>query len=173
VAGVISTRFSTPLSHVNLRARAWGIPNATLKDAATRYAAMDGQFVRLEVRNQGHVLRPATEKELTAWKQAREAARTVLVPDADLTIRELRPLKAMRAVDSRLFGTKAANLGEIVQARLKGVNVPDGFGIPFELPRRGGAQALRHRAALGVLRSVRAGGRQRHLGGRAGDEEPL
>jgi hypothetical protein len=131
VAGVLSTRFSTPLSHVNLRARAWGIPNATLKDAATRYAALDGQFVRLEVRNQGHVLRPATEQELTAWKQAREAARKVLVPDADLTVRELRPLKAMRARDSRIFGTKASNLGEIVRARLKGVNVPDGFGIPF------------------------------------------
>jgi hypothetical protein len=131
VAGVLSTRFSTPLSHVNLRARAWGIPNATLKDAATRYAELDGQFVRLEVRNQDHVLRPATEQEHTAWKQAREAARKVLVPDADLTVRELRPLKAMRARDSRIFGTKASNLGEIVRARLKGVNVPDGFGIPF------------------------------------------
>lgn len=131
VAGVLSTRFSTPLSHVNLRARAWGIPNATLKDAATRYVSLDGQFVRLEVRNQSHVLRPATVQELSAWKQAREAARKVLVPEADLTVRELRPLKAMRARDSRLFGTKASNLGEIIQARLKGVFVPDGFGIPF------------------------------------------
>ncbi|KFE68224.1 PEP/pyruvate-binding domain-containing protein [Hyalangium minutum] len=131
VAGVLSTRFSTPLSHVNLRARAWGIPNATLKDAATRYVALDGQFVRLEVRNQSHVLRPATEQELTAWKQAREAARKVLVPEADLTVRELRSLNAMRARDARLFGTKASNLGEIIQARLKGVFVPDGFGIPF------------------------------------------
>ncbi|HYI02667.1 PEP/pyruvate-binding domain-containing protein, partial [Hyalangium sp.] len=131
VAGVLSTRFSTPLSHVNLRARAWGIPNATLKEAVTRYAALDGQFVRLEVRNQSHVLRPATEQELTAWKKAREAARKVLVPDADLTVRELRPLKRMRAQDARIFGTKASNLGEILQARPKGVHVPDGFGIPF------------------------------------------
>ncbi|HEX8700161.1 MAG TPA: PEP/pyruvate-binding domain-containing protein, partial [Myxococcaceae bacterium] len=131
VAGVLSTQFSTPLSHVNLRARAWGIPNATLKDAATRYASLDGQVVRLEVRGSTHALRPATEKEQTAWKQAREAARTVLVPAADLESRELRPLKRMRAKDARIYGTKAANLGEIVHARPKGVHVPDGFGIPF------------------------------------------
>ncbi|WP_224365610.1 PEP/pyruvate-binding domain-containing protein [Hyalangium versicolor] len=131
VAGVLSTRFSTPLSHVNLRARAWGIPNATLKDAATRYAEWNGQLVRLEVRNQSHVLRSATEQELNAWKQARESARKILVPEADLTVHELRPLEKMRAQDARLFGTKASNLGEIVQARLKGVFVPNGFGIPF------------------------------------------
>ncbi|MDY7226266.1 PEP/pyruvate-binding domain-containing protein [Hyalangium rubrum] len=131
VAGVLSTQFSTPLSHVNLRARAWGIPNATLKDAATRYAALDGQVVRLDVRGNTHVLRPATEKELATWKQAREAARTVLVPAADLTAHELRPLKRMRARDTRLYGTKAANLGEIIHAKLPGVHVPDGFGIPF------------------------------------------
>jgi hypothetical protein len=31
VTGVITTKFSTPLSHVNLRSSAWGIPNATIK----------------------------------------------------------------------------------------------------------------------------------------------
>lgn len=131
VAGVLSTQFSTPLSHVNLRARAWGIPNATLKDAATRYAALDGQTVRLEVRGSTHVLRVATEKEVAAWKKARESARKVLVPEANLDVRELRPLKRMRARDARIFGTKAANLGEILHARPQGVHVPDGFGIPF------------------------------------------
>jgi hypothetical protein len=131
VSGVLSTQFSTPLSHVNLRARAWGIPNATLKDAATRYAALDGQLVRLEVKGSTHSLRPATEKQIAAWRQAREAERKVLIPDADLTVRELRPLKKMRARDARIFGTKAANLGEILFARPKGVHVPDGFGIPF------------------------------------------
>ncbi|WP_233261287.1 PEP/pyruvate-binding domain-containing protein [Vitiosangium sp. GDMCC 1.1324] len=131
VAGVLSTQFSTPLSHVNLRARAWGIPNATLKDAATRYAALDGQLVRLEVRGQSHVLRPATVREIAAWRQARESARTVIIPDAELEVRELRPLKRMSALDARIFGTKASNLGEILQARPKGVQVPDGFGIPF------------------------------------------
>ncbi len=131
VAGVLSTQFSTPLSHVNLRARAWGIPNATLKDAATRYAPLDGQVVRLEVKGSTHVLRAATEKEIATWKQVRESARKVLVPGADLNVRELRSIKRMRARDARIFGTKAANLGEIIQARPKGVHIPDGFGIPF------------------------------------------
>lgn len=131
VAGVLSTKFSTPLSHVNLRARAWGIPNATFKEAATRYASLDGKVVRLEVQGSTHTLRPATEQEQAAWQKASEAARTVLVPAADLEVRELRPLKRMRAKDARIYGTKSANLGEILHAKPKGVHVPDGFGIPF------------------------------------------
>jgi hypothetical protein len=131
VAGVLSTRFSTPLSHVNLRARAWGIPNATLKDAVTRYAALDGQLVQLEVRGATHTLRPATGGEAAAWRQARESAREVQVPAANLKVRELRPLQKMRARDAPLYGTKAANLGEILRRRGKEVSVPEGFGIPF------------------------------------------
>ncbi|WP_225413594.1 PEP/pyruvate-binding domain-containing protein [Stigmatella hybrida] len=131
VAGVLSTRFSTPLSHVNLRARAWGIPNATLKDAVTRYAALDGQLVQLDVRGATHTLRPATEREAATWKQARESARKVRVPAANLKVRDLRPLQKMRAGDARLFGTKAANLGEILYRRGKEISVPEGFGIPF------------------------------------------
>jgi hypothetical protein len=131
VSGVLSTRFSTPLSHVNLRARAWGIPNATLKDAVTRYAALDGQLVQLDVRGATHSLRPATEREAATWKRARESARKVQVPAANLKVRDLRPLQKMRVGDARLFGTKAANLGEILHRRGKEVSVPEGFGIPF------------------------------------------
>ena len=36
VAGIISESFSTPLAHVSLRARAWGIPNIGLKARPTR-----------------------------------------------------------------------------------------------------------------------------------------
>ena len=41
VAGILSTTFSTPLSHVNLRATAWDIPNAGYKKARTEF----GKFV--------------------------------------------------------------------------------------------------------------------------------
>jgi phosphoenolpyruvate synthase/pyruvate phosphate dikinase len=37
----------------------------------------------------------------------------------------------MRAKDVVMYGTKAANLGEIVTANLPGVAVPAGFGVPF------------------------------------------
>jgi len=40
-------------------------------------------------------------------------------------------LTRMRAKDATIYGTKAANLGEIVTANLRGVSVPEGFGVPF------------------------------------------
>src|SRR5262245_31860953 len=45
VAGIIATQFSTPLSHVNLRATAWRIPNAGDKKARDKFAKLDGKVV--------------------------------------------------------------------------------------------------------------------------------
>jgi hypothetical protein len=47
------------------------------------------------------------------------------------TAKSLRLLEAMRASDIKTYGAKAANLGEIVHAKLPGMNVPRGFGIPI------------------------------------------
>jgi hypothetical protein len=131
VSGIVSTVFSTPLSHVNLRARTWNIPNAGIKVAAERYAALAGKVVILRVSDADYELREATLAETRAWKEARTAARTVVVPPADLRVRDLRPLDRMRARDSVAYGAKSANLGEIVSNLPRGVRVPAGFGIPF------------------------------------------
>ena len=45
VSGIITTAHATPLAHVNILAKGWGIPNAYIKDAAEKYAALDGKFV--------------------------------------------------------------------------------------------------------------------------------
>lgn len=131
VSGIIATIFSTPLSHVNLRAKAWNIPNAGIKDAGKKYAKLDGKTVILEVKDADYTLREATEDEVKAWKEAKVAARTVVVPAGDLTTSELRPLEKMRATDAKTYGAKTANLGEIVSRAPEGVNVPKGFGIPI------------------------------------------
>jgi hypothetical protein len=130
VAGIISTVFSTPLSHVNLRAREWGIPNAGIVDAAAKLGKYDGLMMTFEVRDIDYTLRPATAAEVQTWKERAQAARAVFVPRADLTTRELRDLHRMRAEDRVSYGTKAANLGEIASSGL-GVPVPRGFGVPF------------------------------------------
>lgn len=130
VSGIISTKFSTPLSHVNLRAKTWNIPNAGLKDAAKKYAKLAGKPVILEVRDVDHTLRAATADEVKAWEERKLQARTVRIPPADLGVTELRPLKKIRAADAKIYGAKTANLGEMVWSGV-GVNVPDGFGIPF------------------------------------------
>ncbi len=130
VSGIVSTVFSTPLSHVNLRAKTWDIPNAGIKDAAQKYAGLAGKVVVLEVRDIDYALRLATAKEVKTWQAQQKAAKTVKIPQADLKTKDFRHLDKIRAKDTRIYGAKTANLGEIV-SRNPGVNVPDGFGIPF------------------------------------------
>ena len=57
VAGILATTFSTPLSHVNLRANAWRIPNAGDKQAREKYGKLDGKTVYYEVTDTGATLR--------------------------------------------------------------------------------------------------------------------
>jgi hypothetical protein len=131
VAGILATQFSTPLSHVNLRAGAWGIPNAGDKKARDKYAGLDGKVVYYEVTDTGMTLREATPAEITELETKIAKTTHVALPRADLTSRRLAMLTRMRAKDVDKYGTKAANLGEIVTANLPGVSVPPGFGVPF------------------------------------------
>ena len=73
VAGILATVFSTPLSHVNLRARAWNVPNAGFVDARTAYGALDGQVVVFTVEDTRHSLRKATAEEVAEAKARAEA----------------------------------------------------------------------------------------------------
>lgn len=131
VAGIISDTFSTPLSHVSLRARAWGIPNVGFKQATKTYRELAGKTVYFEAGPVKHVLRPATAGEIAEWKRRRATAKRVVVPAADLQTRQLRRLVDLRAKQVDAYGAKAANLGEVARAKLKHVNVPPGFGIPI------------------------------------------
>jgi hypothetical protein len=133
VAGVLTERPSTVLSHVNLLAKGLGIPNAYVRDAAQAVARWDGQWVQLEVAASGYTLRAATEAERTAAQQAvrGKAPQARLRVAPDLQRDALVPLAALRATDSRRCGAKAANLGAVQAARIAGTVVPDGFCIPF------------------------------------------
>ncbi len=131
VAGILATTFSTPLSHVNLRAGAWGIPNAGDKQAREKFGALDGKIVYYDVDDSRAVVREATPAEIADWETRKAQARHVALPAADTSDPHLAMLTRMRAKDVVRYGTKAANLGEIRTANLPGVNIPDGFGVPF------------------------------------------
>ena len=140
VAGMITTQFSTPLSHVNLRASAWGIPNATVKNASVDYQQLNGKTVFYEVKEDGFTLREATLDEALQHKNAVVEKTAVVMPAVDLNTTSLLPLNQISAADATKYGAKTANLGEMVRAKLQmtieggfGVplNIPDGFGIPF------------------------------------------
>jgi hypothetical protein len=131
VAGIVSTVFSTPLAHVNLRATAWGIPNAGYVKAYDEYKGLDGKVVYLDVTDTTHVLREATAQEIDDLKNKINEQRTVRLPPAVVDDPHLAMLTAIRATDVDTYGAKTANLGAIASARLAGVNVPMGFGVPF------------------------------------------
>ena len=129
VAGILSTVFTTPLSHVNLRATSWGVPNAGFKQAATAYVNLDGQLVHLSVTPGEHELRLATDDERRLFETEAAASRDVSVPTADLSVTALTRLHRLRRRDVSAYGAKAANLGEVAgRLRLK---VPHGVALPF------------------------------------------
>ncbi len=131
VSGVLSTTFSTPLSHVNLRATAWNVPNAGYKKARTEFGKYDGKVVYYEVTDLAITVREATAAEIAAWEEKRAKVKKVDLPQADLAETRLAMLTRIRAKDVIKYGTKTANLGEIRTANLADVNIPDGFGVPF------------------------------------------
>ena len=131
VAGILATEFSTPLSHVNLRATAWDIPNAGDKKARGKYQALDGNMVFYEVTDTAVTVRLATPAEIKEAETKVAIARHVELPVANLTNPRLAMLTRIRAKDVTLYGAKTANLGEIMTANLPNVHVPPGFGVPF------------------------------------------
>jgi hypothetical protein len=131
VAGILATAFSTPLSHVNLRANAWGIPNAGDKKARDKYKALEGKIVYFEVADAKATLREATEAERKEFEGHVFETKHVKLPPAQIENPRMAMLTRMRAKDVVIYGTKAANLGEIVTANLEGVRVPEGFGVGF------------------------------------------
>ena len=133
VSGVITTQFSTPLSHVNLRAGAWGIPNATIRNALSEFVKLDGKQVFYEVTEAGYTMREATADELKQHLNTKAAKTKVVMPEADINSTELLPLSKISATDAKIYGAKTANLGEMVRAKLP-LNIPDGFGVPLNIP---------------------------------------
>ena len=130
---MITSQFSTPLSHVNLRASAWGIPNATIKNAANDFKSLENKQVFYEVTEAGYTLREATPNEVAKQQMAIKEKATVSMPAADLTATALLALNQINAKDANKYGAKTSNLGEMMRAKLP-MNVQDGFGVPLNIP---------------------------------------
>jgi pyruvate, water dikinase len=128
VSGIITTQFSTPLSHVNLRANAWGIPNASLKTAVQDFAHLNGKWVKLTVDEQVLTLVAATAKEEEKAKETFLLAKQIKLPDANLKNKALNTLSVITLPQITSYGAKTAHLGEMKQSKLP---VPNGFGVPF------------------------------------------
>ena len=146
VAGMITQRPSTLLSHVNLLAKGWGVPNAYVRDAATALRQYDGQWVTLTVTSNDYQVHPTAKPAAPPDAPPKTA---VWLPKPDLTVQALKPLDALAVRDSRHCGVKAANLGALKSALPPAASVPDGFCIPF-------AQYAAFMKQLGIAQRVAA-----------------
>jgi rifampicin phosphotransferase len=131
VAGIITSQPSTPLSHINLLAKGWGIPNAYIKNARELLKQYDGWWVSFETKRDNYSIKRADLDQLHEYQRRQSQRLDVMKPRSNLTETRLLSLSQQRAASSLAFGGKSANLGEVMNARLPGIVVPRGFTIPF------------------------------------------
>src|SRR5258705_13208993 len=68
VAGIITSQPSTPLSHINLLAKGWGIPNAYIKNASELLKQYDGCWVAFETLRDKYTIRRADLNQLREYQ---------------------------------------------------------------------------------------------------------
>jgi hypothetical protein len=131
VAGIITSKPSTPLSHINLLAKGWGVPNAYIKNAHELLKQYDGWWVEFDARRDTYTIKRADNAALSEYQQRVKQRRDIMTPRFDLSVRRLASLSEQRKNSSIAYGAKSANLGELIHARLRGFSVPPGFTVPF------------------------------------------
>lgn len=137
VAGIITTEYQTPLSHINILSHSRGTPNMTLRDAfeSDRIKDLEGQLVYLDVTANAYELRIASFEEAELfWQEHEPQESVVLVKDTDFS--ELVSIEDADLSFLNRIGGKAANFAEIaglVDKRGQPMPVPEGnaFAIPF------------------------------------------
>ncbi len=127
VRGIIVAKPSSPLSHINILAKGWNIPNVYIKDADKLFREYNTFIYKLDASITDYKLERASADEV----KTDFASPGQQIPPVNLTVSKLAGLREMRKKDSIIYGSKAANQGEIIRARVPGIIVPDGFSIPF------------------------------------------
>lgn len=130
VAGLVTALPQNVHSHLNLRLREKGIPNARVRsvfeDGTLR--DLDGRVARLIVQAERAEIRPAMLEDAELFWKIRAPPFTL--PPANLDERRVLPLSELRAADAGAYGTKAANLGELFHL-LQDANRLPGFAVPY------------------------------------------
>ena len=126
VRGIIVAKPSTPLSHINILAKGWGIPNVYIKDADKLLKEYDTWWVNFDANLTDYSIKHAGPEDLKNNPSPDQS-----VAPSNLEITKLASLREMRKKDSIVYGSKSANLGELMNARIPNVIVPAGFTVPF------------------------------------------
>jgi hypothetical protein len=154
VAGLVTALPQNVHSHLNLRLREKGIPNARIADVLQdqALAQLDGRLARLRVTADAAALEPALLEDAEAFWAMR--APTITLPPPDLEETRLPPLAHLSASDAAAYGGKAANLGELYRV-LPEANRVAGFAVPFSVHRDWMAETGLAAAVSGLLGDTR------------------
>ncbi len=131
VAGIITSKPSTPLSHINLLAKGWGIPNVYIKNAQELLKAYNSRWVEFDARRDTYTIKQADNTALDQYQKRLQQRLDLMKPRGDLSVKKIAGLNEQRASSVIAYGAKSANLGELTHARIPGFAVPPGFTVPF------------------------------------------
>ena len=130
VAALITKNPQSGVSHLNLRLREKGIPSAAAPRVfdAQLLQQLSDKLVHVRATDSEVIVEPASPADAQAfWEKKREP---LDAPAADLSVEGLVPLAELEHEHSNVYGTKAANLGEIIRV-LPEQNTVRGLAIPF------------------------------------------
>jgi len=127
VRGIIVAKPSSPLSHINILAKGWNVPNVYIKDADKLFRDKDTFVWQLDATLTNYKFTPVDVEKL----KTEYASPDQQVPPSNLKVATLAGLREQRKRDSVIYGAKSANLGEMLHAKVPGITVPDGFTVPF------------------------------------------
>ena len=137
IAGLITTDFQTPLSHITILCQNRGTPIIALKKAwsDSLLRSFEGQPVYFNVKQDSFELKKSDLKQIEAFwnKKLNEIQMLSLYRDA--SIKEILPIELVNKNSINIVGGKAANFGELekIMGRLDlNSKTPEGaFAIPF------------------------------------------
>ena len=133
IAGIINSHKTTPLSHTNVLAHGWGIPNAIQIGSLEEFSSLDGAWVNYVVSSDNlnielsAIGKPEEIDSPPDWQR-----HFIKLETPDSTTTPIRPLDRLRLTDSFIYGTKAAHLGELHHIQRNGSPKMLGF---YSVPR--------------------------------------
>jgi hypothetical protein len=126
VRGIIVAKPSSPLSHINILAKGWNIPNVYIKDADKLFKELNERWINFEATLTNYKYKMATVKDVE--DNPTDFARPA---PSNLNVKKIAGLREMRKKESIIYGAKSANLGEMLNQNIPNIIVPDGFSVPF------------------------------------------
>src|SRR5262249_3964066 len=107
VAGIITSKPSTPLSHINLLAKGWGIPHVYIKNAQDLLKQYNGWWVQFDAKRDTYTINRADNSTLDEYQKRLKQRLDVMTPRFDLSVKTIAGLNEQRASSVVAYGAKS------------------------------------------------------------------